>query len=208
LKDLVRQCVIIGKDKTEFYGGYSCQKVSQKETVYICDLAGLQFQTPYNSGRLVLIEKNPIKGFLDDYIFESVVKEKKATFEEMSENSDKSERYAKLNDCYFDIFAYKKFVINDVILTGKSLNDYVSVNKHEVNFKFLQYGTGYFAGSDSIRKVLKNNISDAVLDGFEALLSRNQLDYIKSMEFAFYDFNEEQKSRLLSLCDKYGKTYV
>lgn len=76
LKDLTRQTVIvgrncriflcvcliatyfqIGKDRTTHYGGYphANRRVLQWDLVYVCDLIGLQFQQPYNSGRLVLV---------------------------------------------------------------------------------------------------------------------------------------------------------
>lgn len=57
LKDLVRQTVIVGSDYTTNYGGYPhhIQRVRQEAMVYVCDLIGLQFQQPYNSGRLVTV---------------------------------------------------------------------------------------------------------------------------------------------------------
>lgn len=49
------------------------------------DLAGLQFQQAYNTGRLVLITSdNYGTGLLDDLIFEKVVGEKKTSYEEAS----------------------------------------------------------------------------------------------------------------------------
>ncbi len=150
---------------------------------------------------------NPTEGLIDDLIFENIVKEKKLTFDEVSELSS-SERYVKLsNNCYFDSYAYKKFVINDVLLTGIALNDYLSSDKVEVNFKFLKYGTGFFAGSISTRQVLEQNISDAVIDGFEQLFEKHDSQWIKSIEFPFYNFNREQENRLKILCQKFNKKY-
>jgi hypothetical protein len=214
---LVRQCVIIGSDRTTHFGGYpNSTLVQQNELVYICDLAALQFQQSYNSGRLVLIHRKPnkfnfllkdTKGLIDDFIFESIVKEKKLTFDEVSELSS-SERYVKLgNDCYFDSYAYKKFVINDILLTGIALNDCLSEDKVEVNFKFLKYGTGFFAGSRPTKQILELNISDAVIDGFEQLFQKHDSQWIKSIEFPFYNFNREQENRLKILCQKFNKEY-
>jgi hypothetical protein len=217
LKDLVRQCVIIGSDRTTHFGGYpNATLVQQNELVYICDLAALQFQKSYNSGRLVLIHRKPIKlysllnpteGLIDDLIFENIVKEKKLTFGEVSKLSS-SERYVKLRkNCYFDSYAYKKFVINDILLTGIALNDCLSEDKVDVNFKFLKYGTGFFAGSLSTKQVLEQNISDAVIDGFEQLFEKHDSQWIKSIEFPFYEFNREQENRLKILCQKFNKEY-
>ena len=58
LKDLVRQCIIIGEDQTTHYGGYeSTNREKQKQTVIVVDLIGLQFQQSYNTGRLVLVQR-------------------------------------------------------------------------------------------------------------------------------------------------------
>jgi len=69
-KDLVRHCVIIGKTETVAYGGYPRGSViPQVDPVYILDLAALQFQKPWNSGRLVLYNKDLPTGDLDELIF-------------------------------------------------------------------------------------------------------------------------------------------
>lgn len=144
IKDLARQCVIVARDKTTNYGGYPKGQnpiTKQNEQVYIVDLIGLQFQNKFNSGRLVLIGNNLPEGLLDDLIFEKVVGEKKKSFKEASE--DKSKRYLQHNEVYFDTIAYKKFVETDVLISGLALN--IIANK-SLNFKFLKYGTGFFAG--------------------------------------------------------------
>jgi len=191
---------------TEYYGGLRNDRIKQEAKVYICDLAGLQFQQPYNSGRLVLIEEEPIEGLVDDLIYQNVVNEKKAKFEEVSEIYSNTGRYIKLrDDCFFDSVAYKKFVTNDVILTIGALNDYVHLNQDQLNFKFLKYGSGYFAGSFKIREQLEKNILDAVIDGLEIAFGKYKIDSIKSVEFAFYNFSDEQKNRLQSLCEYHHK---
>ena len=182
LKDLVRQCVIIGRDWTTHYGGYpkGNQRIRQKERVYICDLIGLQFQNDYNSGRLVLISDSLPKGLLDQFIYEQVVGEKKPT--SLDAVYDKSERFEERNGIYFDKKAYIKFVAKDVLITGLALDHCVT---ESVNFKFLKYGTGYFAGS--YRDILESLIGQGVAQGLAELLPRQQ--HIKSIELPFYDQN-------------------
>ena len=191
LKDLVRQCVIIGRDWTTHYGGYpkDNNRVQQKERVYICDLIGLQFQNDYNSGRLVLISDSPPKGFLDEFIYEQVVGEKKPSY--VNSANDKSGRFELRNGIYFDKKAYIKFVAKDVLITGLASDDCVT---ESVNFKFLKYGTGYFAGS--YRDILESLIGQGVAQGLAELLPRQQ--HIKSIELPFYD----QNPIIDSLCRK------
>jgi len=80
--------------------GYpSGSRVSQVEPVYIVDLAGLQFQQAYNSGRLVLSKDKLPHGLLDNFIYEKVVGEKRRSFQEIQtehykEGAD-SRRYSK-----------------------------------------------------------------------------------------------------------------
>lgn len=90
LKDLVPHCVIVGKTKADKYGGYPKGNpvIPQEHDVYICDLAGLQFQQVYNSGRLVLIRRDTPdtpkpQGMLDDFIFKNTVGEEKKTLKQM-----------------------------------------------------------------------------------------------------------------------------
>lgn len=81
------------------------------------------------------------KGLLDDFIYEQVVRDKKPTMDKV--RSDHSGRFIECGDVFFDIKAYVKFVANDVVLAGIALNQCAS---EALNFKFLKYGTGFFAG--------------------------------------------------------------
>lgn len=81
------------------------------------------------------------KGLLDEFIYEQVVKEKKPTIEEV--RLDYSDRFVECDGVFFDSKAYVKFVANDVVLAGIALNQCAT---ESLNFKFLKYGTGYFAG--------------------------------------------------------------
>lgn len=78
---------------------------------------------------------------MDEFIYEQVVKEKKPTIEEV--RSDVSGRFFQCQGVFFDSKAYVKFVANDLVLCGVGLNQCAS---EPLNFKFLKYGTGYFAG--------------------------------------------------------------
>lgn len=128
LKDLIRQCVTVGTDKTTAYGGYNCRRFYQRVKVYICDLSGLQFQTPSNTGRLVLIgnEKTPLpRGKLDDFIYRRIVGEDKKTYREVGNNPSTRyvhyTSYSRYGDVFFDTYAYRKLVAKDVILCGLAL---------------------------------------------------------------------------------------
>lgn len=220
IKDLARQCVVVGKDVTTFCGGYKSPRVSQIEPVYIIDLAALQFQKPINSGRLVLIqESEPNKGPLDDFIFENVVGEKKKSYRDVvasSVDSDAKQRYIKHDgfgrpgkgSCFLDSKAYKKFVALDVILSGLAVAELASAQGDKVNFKFLKYGTGYFAGK--FREHLDSLILAGVIDGLEALFAsgdENTIDHIKHVEFPFYTSDPNSIGRLNELKNKYKVEY-
>lgn len=85
IRDLVRQCVIVGVDECSQFGGYYDMRLPQpNQRVYLCDLAALQFQQPYNTGRLVLIqESEKFPAILDNFIYENVVREKKRSFSDI-----------------------------------------------------------------------------------------------------------------------------
>jgi len=193
LKDLVRQCVIVAQDETTHYGGYPRgAPIEQRDKVYIADLIGLQFQKRHNSGRLVLIGNDLPKGLLDDFIFRNVVEEDKKSYKEADE--DRSGRYVKHEDVYFDTIAYNKFVANDVLITGLPLNE---IANEELNFKFLKYGTGYFAGSFS--EILGKYIYGAVAEGLDKLFSFKNQTRIKFVELPFYGYNKS----IADVCQKH-----
>jgi hypothetical protein len=193
LKDLVRQCVIVARDETTHYGGYPRGvPIEQRGKVYIADLIGLQFQNRHNSGRLVLIGNDLPKGLLDDFIFRKVVGEDKKSYKETDE--DRSGRYVKHEDVYFDTIAYKKFVTNDVLITGLALNE---IAKEELNFKFLKYGSGFFAGPFS--QILGKYIYGAVAEGLDKLFSHKNQKRIKFVELPFYEYNQS----IADVCQKH-----
>ena len=153
IKDLVRQCVVVGSDRTTHYGGYPTDtpRVPQNDRAFVCDLIALQFQNEYNSGRLVLIGDQLPKGLLDDFIYENVVGEKKLNRAQAA--NDRSGRFIFVNGVFFDQKAYIKFVANDILIAGLALNHCA---REQLNFKFLKYGTGYFAGG--FRSILESLI--------------------------------------------------
>ena len=179
LKDLVRQCVIVGRDFTTHFGGYpeDSPRIPQNDRVYVCDLIALEFQTLYNTGRLVFIGKDLPKGLLDEFIYEQVVGEKRPTLEEVAK--DKSGRFLLQDGEYFDRKAYKRFVAKDVLTTGLALDQCAN---EFVNFKFLKYGTGYYAGP--YQKLLESLIGQGVAEGLAELLPRQRC--IKAVELPFY----------------------
>jgi hypothetical protein len=207
IKDLVRQTVIVGPDETVAYGGFpkTTARVNQEEEVYICDLSALQFQRPWNSGRLVMYRKsgNHI-GFLDDFLFENVVGEQRKRYREVER--DTTGRYVKVEaEVYFDTVAYKKFVAEDVILCGVALDRRANRWRDKVHFKFLKYGTGHFAGS--LGWLLEKHILRGVVDGFEKLFKDHAPKSIKSLEFPFYEKDDESIARLDKLSDEFDIEY-
>lgn len=221
IRDLVRQCVIIGVDQCSHYGGYGCSRSSQpKQRVYVCDLAALQFQQPYNTGRLVLIQENePYSGVLDSYLYENVVGEKKRSFSEIEEVWDKADnegeeikqRYIRHDgfglpgqgSCFLDTKAYASFVKQDVILYGLALQKMVSTHhpSDNIHFKFLKYGTGFFAWK--FAKILNELILSAVLDGLEELLEKPGMAFIKKIELPFYKARPSDAERLENFQSKF-----
>lgn len=103
----------------------------------------------------IVIGENTPKGVLDDFIYEHVVNERKPTIKDAK--NDNSGRFVLCNGVFFDVRAYVMFVANDVFITGMALNECAT---EPLNFKFLKYGTGYFAGQ--FRDLLEKFIGDIV----------------------------------------------
>ncbi|KAJ6649492.1 hypothetical protein Bhyg_04728, partial [Pseudolycoriella hygida] len=185
LKDLVRQTVIVGKVHTTNYGGYprGNDRVEQEDTVYLCDLIGLQFQQRYNSGRLVIVAEDLPKGLLDDFIYEEVVREKKPTMEHVRQ--DKEQRFFERSGVFFDSKAYVAFVAHDITLAGLALN---CTSTEPLNFKFLRYGTGYFGGP--FTDLLQKFIGQGVAKGLRRLMKLlPKYHMIRRVELPFFDRN-------------------
>lgn len=223
IRDLVRQCIIVGVDECSHYGGYGCNRQTQpKKKVYICDLAALQFQQPYNTGRLVLIqETDEFHGILDNLIYEHVVGEQKRSFSDivtiLNKNDSESEpikqRYIRHDgyglpgqgSCFLDANAYSCFVKQDVILYGLALQKMIDAHhpNEKIHFKFLKYGTGFFAWR--FANILDELILSAVLDGLDELLEKpKMLDIIKHIELPFYKFRPCDTKRLENFKSKYA----
>lgn len=109
---------------------------------------------------------------------------------------------------YFDVFAYRQFVANDVLLSGLALVD--TVEKHSpgdrLNFKFLKYGSGFFAGD--FGHVVNKHILSGVIDGLERLFRDDRVaSVIKHLEFPFYHEDEDSIKRLKLLKKTFGVDY-
>ena len=153
IKDLVRQTIIVGPDWATHKGGYpnksaTLERLQPPVPVVLIDLIALQFQNTFNTGRLVCIAQNQFKGKLDDFIFEHVVGEPKASWKDAMGGfvTKGSDRYKFQNNILLDTHAYRQFVAKDFLLVCKALHvmDYT-----EVNLKFLRYGLGFFASKSS-----------------------------------------------------------
>ena len=213
IKDLVRQTVIVGLDQTTGTGGFPRDqpKEPQIAPVYICDLAALQCQQRSNTGRLVLYQRSGRDiGFLDDYIFRKVVGEDRKRYKQVEQ--DKTGRYVCVPQpftdevLYFDTEAYMKFVAEDVLLCGLAVNKLALRRDHQIHFKFLQYGTGHFAGKTGLKSVLIKYILPGVVKGLRNLFKHKPMA-IKSLEFPFYEQDDESIRKLEKLKLKYEIKY-
>jgi len=161
LKDLVRQVVIIGKDKATGFGGYDgdyedfeYEGAPNPKDVYVIDLSGIQFQQKYNTGRLFVHPKYPTEENLIGLTFDDIAEEifknvtgkvwSEKTVEEMEDHPDK---YLDYGSWCLDKEAYQAFVREDFTFAAESLAATLGEanETRPVNFKFLQYGLGYFA---------------------------------------------------------------
>lgn len=106
------------------------------------------------------------------------------------------------------MYAYQKFVASDVVLAGLAVAEMASRNGERVAFKFLKYGTGFFAGSFS--RETNKNILKGVVMGLEILFSTygsKVLGQIKHLEFPFYQIDEECKAKLETIKEKYDVSF-
>lgn len=232
LKDLVRHCVVVGHEKAIGYGGYKADKVpfgdkpEDAKDVLICDLSGLQFQNKVNTGRLVLIGQEPLQqGFLDQQIYRNIVQQPRATFDECKAQTYRyklCEFHGK--KVYFDTAAYSLFVREDFISAALAIND-AAIAKgiiKPINFKFLSYGTGFFAdglnvyapdghimGENERQKFLEEHLLQGILAGLSSLIVNGELDKIskiKQIELPFYSIDQNSKvvQDLKALCNSPG----
>lgn len=225
IKDIVRQLVIVGKDKVNSYGGYNSREqvldADKREEAYICDLIGLQFQQPENTGRLVLIGQPGVlpKGGVDNVIYENVVGEKRPDY---STCKNDKERYlevvtANKQILYFDKKAYCAFVANDFVLTALSLekNAQKRGDKNNIDFRFLAYGTGFFAvagwikSGDTFNAITKALILYGIKEGLETLFRdhKDKLNNIKRISLPFYDNSKDAqdiRDEIIKLCQENG----
>lgn len=112
---------------------------------------------------------------------------------------------------FFDVHAYRKFVANDVVLCGIALIDAVERDAHgdQLNFKFLKYGTGFFAGD--FERIVNKHILSGVVDGLERLFNEHGdkvVAAMKHLEFPFYDDKDKDSIvRLQRLKKTFGVNY-
>lgn len=97
---------------------------------------------------------------------------------------------------------------NDVLLSGMALVD--TVEKHspgdQLNFKFLKYGTGFFA--QDFGHIVNELILSGVVEGLEKLFRDDRVaGVIKHVEFPFYDKDDDSVLRLELLKEKFGVGY-
>jgi len=201
LKDLARQCVTIGLEETTYYGGYPrlATRTKQESKVIICDLAALQFQKHYNTGRHVIIQQqsesdknNNNKGLLDEELFREIVGEEKKEFKDIQRESENRYNFVKsteFGNCYFDSLAYYAFVKSDVVFVLHALSSFAESSRFgNIVFRFLKYGTGFYAGD--FGHFMESKLAEAVVDGVEEFCESQSgtqgLKFLRRVELPFY----------------------
>ncbi|TNJ26850.1 hypothetical protein GMRT_10571 [Giardia muris] len=205
LKDLVKLIVIVGLTHGRAYGGFggASPLTTCAQRLYLVDLIGLQFQQPYNTGRLVLHGPGVPRGELDDEIFSRVVGEPRPTLDDVQR--DKTGRYRRCGGgtVYFDTHAYQSFVAFDFCQACVALNAAVAsrATGDALHFKFLRYGAGFFSGA--YQAMISANIHLGVARGVEVYgrtASFKAQNAIRYLELPFFPRSEE----ILRACEPLG----
>lgn len=105
--------------------------------------------------------------------------------------------------------AYRRFVAGDLILCALAALHVASRNGDSVNFKFLKYGSGFFAGD--LTKVVNKYVLSGVVLGLEELFEKHgeiAKGVIKHVELPFYDKDHESLKKLEELKNKHGLEYT
>lgn len=109
--------------------------------------------------------------------------------------------------------AFQAFVVQDFLLAARALNKQAKLANDQLNFKFLKYGTGFFAeslGGEAKNRLLEN-LARGVLAGVKQLfkLSKEDRSQIKRIELPFYfDYSDQNMMQILkeinTLCQHNG----
>lgn len=219
LKNLVTQTVVVCRDEIVKQGGYPrgrspLTEVNPARPVIICDLSGLQFQQPNNTGWAVLIPdpklasatKAPLSD-IDHLMYHYIVGGKQASFADCA--ADRTGRYQKIGDYYFDTFAFQRMIAQDFVLAATAVNGQAKGDE-ELCFRFLKQGSGFFAKmlldpGLNFGPLVEANIGFGVYLGLQALFKQDVSTYnhIKSIEFPFFDagnFPGGLWNKILELC--------
>lgn len=219
LKALAQRSLIAGPAHMLYQGGFGSPRTeipNGGKRVFLVDLAAAQFQQLYNEGcRYFIIsatQETQLKSSVDDELLKNIVGEPKKTLAELMQlpaapdGSRASKRYVLVsgqpnnNPEYFDTYAYRKFVEDDVVRAGMALNAAATnagLADGSLNFKFLAYGTGAFAkpsdaqGNDDPKylQTIRDNILEGVYQGLEALFAQQpKPTKIGCIELPFYTF--------------------
>lgn len=225
LKDLVKQCIIVGRDTVNSYGGYPPGRnpnvpipETERREAIVCDLSGMQFQASYNTGRHCLVYEDSTKsppGALDKEIFQSVVGSKQNDYRDCT-----PPRYVDINvkfrdnsepsPCKFDTFAYQQFVKQDFILAARALKDQAK-NGEAIDFRFIKYGAGFFAEglqTGNNEAFIERQIVAGIASALDELRNSNPevFESIKHITLPFYKTLTPEELKMLN--DKAGVTVV
>lgn len=216
IKRLAKQCVVAGVSDAIAWGGFHCKRIlTEKRPFILLDLAGLQFQQPYNTGSLVVISKNPDSRTAGgEKIFQTIMGEHKTQFKECAQNP---ERYVQTApEEFFDRYAYRQMVARDFLLAEASMQIAYrkSAREEAIVLRFAHYGCGYFAAdltksaADKLhtrfQKVLNLEIFEGVYLGLRQYFTMNSNPKadrrVHAIEFPHYtewrDQTPEEKNQV------------
>lgn len=210
LRDLVKQCVIVGTTEVRQYGGYPTSSPItpiEPEIMIMGDLSGVQFQHPNNVARLFFIPKDPSvlpqglrdqAGLLDGEIYKSIVGEPKKTFKQATKANDPSRYSYQENgpwgEGYYDFQAQRLSNAQDFYLYLKGL-DIIATEENLTNVcaSYVKYATGFFLGyyqTPEFMAEMEKAIVDGVSIGLNAyrrdLEAANRATHITSIELPYY----------------------
>lgn len=192
LRDLVIFTVMVGLTRAKKYGGFprgGANPVRQHQSpldVLLVDLIGLQFQNPWNCGRLAIFSNNANWNFglplVNERIHKNVVGEDRKGFAEVERLYNQQQdggRYVLISGnpfdgtqlqggikAYFDQKVYQRIVAYQFILSCLALENRAAalgMGGPGILFRFLHYGAGYFAGKNNqVKTLIEENVTKGV----------------------------------------------
>lgn len=228
LKILVKFPVIVGRDQATHRGGYGSgrKEYSQPLPVIVVDLSALQAQEHYNSMCLALVteEKSAFRqregeaphsgafsrAVLEETLYKRLMGHSRPTIAAAKAQPEKFREIAIGEETvYFDTAFYQEVVARDFLTAIFAIGNYVGDSDEKIWFKFLAYGTGYFADlfkQSGLKAELPFYLLQGVFLGLVWAFKMGMPKSIKAIEFPFLLASsltsemKELRDRVISLC--------